>query len=93
MPVWALSGTLGPQTRWRLLARFGWMVGEVLWPGYPSAMPARNDGTVLLWDLTDLNRLRGHAIERVCSIARDGLTRDEWERYIPGLPHQDTYPA
>jgi WD40 repeat protein len=51
------------------------------------------DGTVILWDLKKLNDLREHTVERACSITRGGLNRDEWARYIPGLPYQATCPA
>jgi hypothetical protein len=48
------------------------------------------DGTAILWDLTDLNQIRDHAVERACSATRGGLDRDEWARYIPDLPYQDS---
>ncbi|MGH3811558.1 MAG: WD40 repeat domain-containing protein, partial [Pseudonocardiaceae bacterium] len=54
---------------------------------------ASTDRTVRLWDLTRLNDVRDHATERACSITGRGLDRDEWARYIPGLPYQDTCPA
>jgi len=48
------------------------------------------DGTVILWDLTGLNDLLDHAVERACSLTGRGLDREEWARFIPGLPYQDT---
>jgi hypothetical protein len=48
---------------------------------------------VILWDLTGLNYLLGHAVERACSITGGGLDHDEWDRLIRGLPYQDTCPA
>lgn len=51
-----------------------------------------SDATVTLGDLTNLNQLRAHVTERACSILGCGLTRDEWDRYIPGLPDRDTCP-
>jgi len=50
----------------------------------------RGDGTVILWDLTGLNDLLDHAVERACSLTGRGLDREEWARFIPGLPYQDT---
>ncbi len=49
-----------------------------------------SDATVILWDLTDLHQLRDHPTERACAITKRGLDPAEWDRYIPGLPHQDT---
>jgi WD domain, G-beta repeat len=54
---------------------------------------AGEDTRVILWDLTGLNYLRDHAIERACSITGGGLDRDEWTRYIPGLAYQDICPG
>jgi WD40 repeat protein len=49
-----------------------------------------SDHTVILWDLSELDKLRRHAVERACSLIRGGLDRDEWARYVPGLPYQST---
>ena len=49
-----------------------------------------DDETVILWDLTGLNDLMDHAVERACSITVRGLDHEEWARYIEGLPYQDT---
>ncbi|MGH3887857.1 MAG: WD40 repeat domain-containing protein, partial [Pseudonocardiaceae bacterium] len=51
------------------------------------------DRTAILWDLTALNYLLGHAVERACAMTGGGLDRDEWARYLPGLPYQETCPA
>ncbi|MGH3709652.1 MAG: TIR domain-containing protein [Pseudonocardiaceae bacterium] len=51
------------------------------------------DGTVTRWDLTGLNRVRDHVVERACSATHGGLDRAEWARYIPDLPYQETCPA
>jgi WD40 repeat protein len=49
-----------------------------------------DDQTVSLWDLTELSNLRRHAVERACSLTQRGLDRDEWTRYVPGMPYQAT---
>jgi WD40 repeat protein len=51
------------------------------------------DKTIIVWDLTGLNYLRNHAIERACSITGRSLNRDEWTRYISGLPYQNACPG
>jgi hypothetical protein len=53
---------------------------------------ASGDRTVRLWDLTGLNDLLDHAQERACSFTHGGLNPDEWTRYIPELPYQNTCP-
>ncbi|WP_223198522.1 nSTAND1 domain-containing NTPase [Solihabitans fulvus] len=42
-----------------------------------------DDHTARLWD-TDIERVAGH----VCEIAHPRITREEWDRYFPGLPYQ-----
>jgi WD40 repeat protein len=49
-------------------------------------------GTTILWDLNSINDIRNHAAERACSITEGGLNRDEWARYISGLPYENTCP-
>ncbi|WP_239337168.1 caspase family protein [Frankia sp. CiP3] len=52
-----------------------------------------NDGTAILWDLTSLDDLRKYAVHHACTIAGGSLDRDEWARYIPVLPYQETCPT
>jgi WD40 repeat protein len=54
---------------------------------------ASADNTAILRDFANLNYTRDHAIERACSAAGRGLNRDEWARYVPRLPYQDTCPG
>ena len=49
-----------------------------------------DDTTAALWDLADFNDLRNHAAAHACHITRDGLDQEEWDRYLPDLPYQDT---
>ncbi|MGH3773764.1 MAG: hypothetical protein ACRDRW_20640, partial [Pseudonocardiaceae bacterium] len=52
-----------------------------------------DDATTILWNLSRVNDLQGHAAERACSIAGGGLNRDQWARYIPGLPYEQMCPS
>ena len=62
-------------------------------PDGQTLASASFDETVVLWDLSGLNHLRDHAVERACSITGRGLDRDEWIRYVSGLPYQETCPG
>jgi hypothetical protein len=59
----------------------------------PDSNTLATASTAMLWNLTGLDHLRDHAVERACFITRHGLDRDPWELYLPGLPYQDTCPA
>ncbi|MGH4016872.1 MAG: hypothetical protein ACRDSL_23680 [Pseudonocardiaceae bacterium] len=48
---------------------------------------------MIRWDLTDLNELPDNATKRACSVVGRGLDGEEWARYIPDLPYQDTCPS
>jgi WD40 repeat protein len=47
-------------------------------------------GAIALLDLTPLADVEAHAVERSCEIMGGGLTPEDWDYYIPGLPYQDT---
>lgn len=48
---------------------------------------ASHDKTVRLWE-TDVDRIAA----RICTIARPAITRDEWDRYFPGLTYRSPCP-
>ncbi|MGH3754968.1 MAG: WD40 repeat domain-containing protein [Pseudonocardiaceae bacterium] len=54
---------------------------------------ASDDQTVRLWDLTGINDLLSHPVERACSFTHGGLDHGEWAHYIPGSPYQNTCPG
>jgi WD40 repeat protein len=80
---------LGPP----LAGHTGYVRSVAFSPGGRTLATASYDQTIILWDLTGLNDLRDHAIKRACSLTGRGLDRDEWIRYIPELPYQNTCPA
>jgi WD40 repeat protein len=49
------------------------------------------DGTVLLWDVAELQRVRRDLVGETCRRA-GGLTEQEWARYIPDLPFHRVCP-
>jgi WD40 repeat protein len=51
-----------------------------------------SDGTVTILDLSGIIELRKHAVERACDRVGRGLDRDEWARYVPDLPFEETCP-
>jgi hypothetical protein len=51
---------------------------------------ADDDRAAILWDLTHLDEIREHIVERACAIAGRGLNPDEWASYLPDVRYQDT---
>jgi WD40 repeat protein len=58
-------------------------------PDRPLLASAGDDGIVRLWDLTSLIDLRDHVMKRACFVTGGGLSRGEWESYVPGLEYVD----
>jgi WD40 repeat protein len=48
---------------------------------------ASNTG-MYLWDLTDLNAIRGTALQHACA-STGGIDQTEWARLVPGLPFEN----
>ncbi|SOD60110.1 WD-40 repeat-containing protein [Streptomyces zhaozhouensis] len=51
------------------------------------------DGTVEFWDLGSLPAIAADATGHACRLLGTGLTVEEWERYAPGLPYEQTCPG
>jgi WD40 repeat protein len=51
---------------------------------------AGNDQTVRLWDLSGLNDVQAHPMERACSLTGRGLDRRPVDTYVPGLAYEAT---
>jgi WD40 repeat protein len=46
--------------------------------------------TLRLWDLDELNIIRGDPLRRACTLAGGSFNRGEWDRHASRFPHQDT---
>jgi WD40 repeat protein/energy-coupling factor transporter ATP-binding protein EcfA2 len=52
-----------------------------------------SDGVVAFWNMTERLDIVNQPFARACAIAGRGLNADEWARYAPELPYQDTCPS
>ena len=50
----------------------------------------RSRGGIALWDLAFADAARADPTAVACAIVREGLTRDEWQRYVPALEYRET---
>lgn len=66
--------------------------GRSLAVGYNARKGDRIVGKVAVWDLSALDDLRRHPIERSCVTAGSGLSVTEWELYLPEIPYRRTCP-
>ena len=88
--LWDVSDPAHPRRLGQPLAgHLNWAHVVFAPDGRTLATSGRNQ-FVQLWDLTELNNLRRDAAERACSLTGRGLDRDEWARYVAGLPYQIT---
>ena len=55
-----------------------------------TAESRRDTSLITLWSYQEVNRLRDDPAAYACGVTGRGLTREEWARYIPELPHRRT---
>jgi WD40 repeat protein len=51
-----------------------------------------DNGTVTLWDLSDLTFAVAHPVAQACRIAGPGLSQSDWTRYIPDMTYKRSCP-
>jgi WD40 repeat protein len=84
--VWDLSGNT-PAAIGHIQGADSWIWSLSFASDGTSLIALDDIGVVSLWDLSPASWQL-----RACTIANRNLTREEWERYIPGLPYQATCP-
>ncbi|MGH3866897.1 MAG: caspase, EACC1-associated type [Pseudonocardiaceae bacterium] len=78
--LWDVTDPTRPKT---LASPFTDGTSLVFSPHGTLATANGDDDTVKLWDVNV-----DHAIQRICDTARNTLTPEKWQQYIPGLPYR-----
>jgi WD40 repeat protein len=88
--LWDLADRSRPRLQNWLTGYAGSVYAVAFAPDGRTLATGSRDGKVMLWDLAKLNDLRDRPLQQACALAGRGLTRDEWARYVAGLPYQNT---
>jgi WD40 repeat protein len=89
--VWDAADRARPARLGQPLTGHGEAVTSVAFsPDGRTLVAGIDDGTAVPWNLTELYALRDGAVDRACSLAGGGLDREEWSRYVSGLPYEAT---
>jgi hypothetical protein len=88
--LWDVAKPNRPRRLARLTGHTAGVNAVAFAPDGRTVATGSRDGKVTLWDLPKLNDLRDRPLQHACTLAGRGLSRDEWARYIAGLPYQNT---
>ena len=90
--IWDMADRRHPRLLTRLTGYTGAVYAVAFGPDGRTLATGANGGQVVLWDLATLNDFRNRPLQHACTLAGRGLNRNEWARYVPGLPYQNTCP-
>ena len=60
-------------------------------PAMPEMVTPGPRNTALLWNISMLTEVVTEPVTRACGIAGQGLSRNEWTTYVPGIPYSPLY--
>jgi WD40 repeat protein len=90
--LWDLTAPGQPRLLTQLTGYAGSLYAVAFAPDRRTLATGGRDGKVLVWDLFELNDFRNRPLQHACTLAGRGLNRNEWARYVAGLPYQNTCP-
>ena len=90
--IWDMTDRGQPRLLTRLTGYAGTVYALAFAPDRRTLATGGAGGQVVLWDLATLNDFRNRPLQEACYLAGHGLNRNEWARYVAGLPYQNTCP-
>ena len=90
--LWDLGDRAQPARLATLSGHTGSVFSVAFSPDGHTLATGSRDSTAILWDLSNVLAVAHNGVTLACAIAGPSLSKDEWARYVSGMPYERICP-